>query len=137
MIICLSGSEGKLFLEIIGNQPHWVLPMVERFGSLLALPSGWDSYGAKKIDLVCVAFAIITAFEIMLDNTPAPSIVPANHGGVQLEWHTGGIDLELEFLSPNKILAYFEDQETGESWETLVENDFRDVRKAIRRMARI
>jgi hypothetical protein len=38
-------------------------------------------------------------------------------GGMQLEWHTRGIDLEIEFTSPNHVLGLFEDQREGVCWE--------------------
>jgi hypothetical protein len=31
---------------------------------------------------------------------PSPSIVPAHGGGLQLEWHTGGLDIELMIYRP-------------------------------------
>jgi hypothetical protein len=31
----------------------------------------------------------------MAGHTPAPSIVPTHGGGLQLEWHVGGVDVEL------------------------------------------
>lgn len=55
----------------------------KRFAELLALPAGWDSYGARKIDPQAIAAA-----RRFLEALPKyePVIVPTNTGGVELEW---------------------------------------------------
>jgi hypothetical protein len=108
---------------------------VEKLGQLLMMPSGWDSYGARKIQLACVASAFETALAILQDDMPPPAVVPTSGGGVQLEWHTRGIDLEIEFCSPSRILASCEDQRTGEAWDERV-FDFSRIRGVLREMAR-
>jgi len=59
---------------------------------LLNLEEGWDSYGAKKISLVAIAEAGRLLEQLDL---PEPQIVPCSDGGVQLEWHQNGLDIEL------------------------------------------
>ena len=36
---------------------------------------------------------------------------------MQIEWHTRGVDLEIEFETPFLIRGSFEDHRTGQSWE--------------------
>jgi hypothetical protein len=51
----------------------------------------WDSYGAKPIDPRAVDRAIL-----MLDSLPGDwHPVPMSDGGVQLELHEGGFDIEV------------------------------------------
>lgn len=133
--LCFPINGGEIEIMIVGDPPAWVAPTVEKLGRFLTMPRGWDSYGAKKVEPDCVLSAIQTAFEVMQDETPAPTVVPTSCGGVQLEWHTRGIDLEVEVCSPSRILASYEDQETGESWEERV-FDFSRIRRALREMAR-
>lgn len=108
---------------------------MEQLGRVLNLPEGWDSYGAKKIDLACVASAIDILLQVMHDETPPPAVVPTSCGGLQLEWHALGMDLELEIRSPALVLASYENLRTEEAWDERV-FDFRRVRLALREMAR-
>lgn len=56
---------------------------------LLALKAGWDSYGAKTItqESIDAAKQFLTSLHV----------VPTNKGGIQLEWHSCGVDVEVEF----------------------------------------
>lgn len=55
---------------------------------LRALNSDWNSYGAPAIDPRAISVA-----ESIL-GTPGQA-TPTNQGGVQIEWHCGGVDLEF------------------------------------------
>lgn len=128
-------NDGEIEIMIAGDPPAWVTPTVEKLGRLLAMPRDGDTYGAKKVEPACVLSAIQTALEVMQDETPAPTVVPTSCGGVQLEWHTHGIDLEIEVCSPSRFLASCEDHKTGETWDESV-FDFSRIRRALCEMAR-
>lgn len=72
--------------------PDWLPELVPRFREYLALPRGWDSYGARTVsrDAVIVAIRILAGVARRPDH-----VLPTSGGGVQLEWD-GDIDLELE-----------------------------------------
>jgi hypothetical protein len=86
-------------------------------GRLLALTPGWDSYGALPVDPACAlaAWHLLTA--ILREDSPAPAVVPTVRGGVQLEWHVKGVDLEIEVGAARLYHVAFEDNATGEAWE--------------------
>jgi hypothetical protein len=43
-----------------------------------------------------------------------PSIVPGNSGDVQVEWHWGGVDLEIEVSDHEPVVVFwFAYQDTG------------------------
>jgi hypothetical protein len=44
-------------------------------------------------------------------------VVPTARGGIQLEWHTRGIDLEIELAVPEGIHVLYEDAAGEEEWE--------------------
>lgn len=69
--------------------------------ALLELPNGWDSYGARRVDGERVKATLDLLLELLCDDTPPPSCVPVSDGSVQLEWHTGGVDLEVSVLPGN------------------------------------
>jgi hypothetical protein len=122
-LVFLSRDGIKLIVEVSDDQP-WVRPMLEEFADLLSLPANWDSYGAREIDLSCVKFAFEKLLPLaMRPKTPLPSVVPTTRGGVQLEWHTRGIDLEVEVIAPGRLYAAYEDQRTGQFWEEEIRSD--------------
>lgn len=60
--------------------------------ALAVLEDGWDSYGGKKP----TDAALKTASEIYF--------VPVADGGVQLEMHSGGMDIEIS-INPDGTLG--------------------------------
>lgn len=127
---------GEFVVEIAGPPPAWVEPTLDAFRSLLAMREGWDSYGARPIDPTNVKTAIELVITLMDDRTPVPSVVPTSAGGVQLEWHTRGIDLEIEIRSPSRISVCFDDQRTQEAWVAEDLYDFGRLRRVLHALAR-
>lgn len=71
---------------------------MDKFDALLRLQANWDSYGALAPDPRCVA----KANELYLRLPGAWDVVPSNDGGVQLEQHKDGFDIEL-LVSPSAL----------------------------------
>ena len=71
---------------------------------LLTLKENWDSYGAPIISKI----AVDAALQLRKVLAAVPSFVPMSNGGVQIEWHSSGFDVELE-IQPNGRLAHPED----------------------------
>lgn len=67
----------------------------ERIDSLAELEENWDSYGSAPISL----FAIVAAKQI----ASGWCAVPLNGGGVQLEVHVPGGELEIEICPHGNI----------------------------------
>jgi hypothetical protein len=95
----------------------WVAKAEARLKQLVRLTPNWDSYGARPVSERFAGITLGLLDGLMRDTTPLPSIVPTNTGRVQLEWHTKGIDLEVEIISPILVHVSFEDQRTGNEWE--------------------
>lgn len=93
-------------LSNFANKPAWLESAVDRLASLVRLEAGWDSYQARTIDPQRAQHVLLALLEVMKPATPLPSIVPTTDGGIQLEWHRNGIDLEIEPVSPNRIEYY-------------------------------
>jgi len=124
----------KLVIGVEGDPPDWAVPTFRRLGELLELAPNWDSYGACPINPDHARAAIELLMLVMQDDTPAPTVVPTNRGGVQLEWHTGGIDLEIETLSSHRFLVSFEDSATEREWE--LTSDFTPLVECIGKLSR-
>lgn len=57
------------------------------------LPHGWDSYGGEPTTQA----AAVAALRFLDALRTAPAVVPCSDGGLQLEWHTAGYDIEVAF----------------------------------------
>lgn len=117
------------------SPPDW-LPQTEiALQELLELPANWDSYGARTIRAEVVAEAVDLLRKIVLPGTPQPAVVPTVRGGVQLEWHTGGHDLELEFEHPGRFHVSYE--EPNEDVDLEVELTLADLPRLTELTARL
>ena len=121
--IWVSISKDELVIEQEDEKPAWLVPAAQAMSEIMNLPVNWDSYGALPVRLTAILSALELLFEIMQANTPAPTVVPTVQGSVQLEWHTHGIDLEIEILSPGRLSVYYEDHEQHTEWEGEITSD--------------
>ena len=122
--IVFASEDGIKLIVETSTEEAWLRPILREFARILALQTNWDSYGAREVDPGCIRFAIeeLLPFAMRL-NTPLPSVVPTNTGGVQLEWHARGIDLEVEVMAPGRLHVFYEDHQTGVTWEREVLSD--------------
>ena len=107
----------SIVVRITGSLPRWVIPATDRLTHLSKLQQNWDSYGASPVSTQAITFAIQVMNEIMAERTPLPTIVPTADGGVQLEWHLAGIDLEVEVSSEGILSVLYEDAADQQPWE--------------------
>jgi len=121
---------------VIGHQsPTWLGSFESRINELLNLPENWDSYGAEQINAETAAKALQVLEELADWNTPDPSVVPTNRGGVQIEWHARGIDFEIEFDPSGEIRFCFENAACeGELQGVLTFNDYTDLVPLLRNL---
>jgi hypothetical protein len=80
-----------------------------RLEKLTQYPFGWNSYSAPPLRQDTADFALHVLKTIMKRETPFPQIVPSSTGGVQLEWHERGVDLELHIAAPFDCEIWYED----------------------------
>lgn len=99
--------------------PGWLSRVAERCAYLFSMPAGWDGYAAPKVDPDLIQRVWDFAQAAARIVTAEPSLVPTVGGGVAVEWHVRGIELEIELTSTG-VLVLLED-ETGE-----VEGPLRD-----------
>jgi len=111
------GLQQRLATAGQGRSPEWLPQTEEAIRELATLPPNWNSYGARAVQSLVVPSAIELLRDIVRSDTPRPSVGPTARGGVQLEWHTCGIDLEIELDLPNGIHVLYEDSAGEEEWE--------------------
>lgn len=74
------------------------------------LEDGWDGYSAFPVrrDSLDMARRFI---DILPQGVPQPSIVPVPGSWVQVEWHVGGFDIEIEWMPMDGCLTALVDVE--------------------------
>ena len=90
--------------------------VINQLENLRKLGPNWDSYDGSPIEPICIS-AAIAFVQNLASHVPAPSVVPSTHGHVNLEWHTEGLELEIEFVSETCIRGLFADCTDGATWE--------------------
>lgn len=107
--------------------PDWLYEFAEAMRRLLALPSGWDSYGALRIkpEVALHAFEVLSALSITRDQLP--TFVPRSDGGIQLEWHVLSGDMEIIIRPSGKVSAYWDAAESGSEWESEEVYDYAEL----------
>jgi hypothetical protein len=96
-----SGSQ-----ELTRLQCDWRFSAEHRLVALSRLKKGWDGHSASPVNRDALEFAAQVIAAFMQPRVPAPAIVPLADGGVQIEWHRRGWDLEISVLGPNNIYVY-------------------------------
>ena len=115
------------------HQPWWWRPAVERLRHLVGLLPDWDSYGSPPVDRQKAHLTLGILSVLMGPDTPLPSMVPTRTGGVQIEWHRAGLDLEIEAISPNRV-EYYVCTPDGQEREGEWAYDFTEARSLVRQL---
>jgi hypothetical protein len=108
---------------------QWVGGVEKALGEFLALPANWDSYGARRIDPGAVQAGIQVLYKYVPSGSPPPHVVPTSRGGVQIEWHTQGIDLQIEVVSPDSLQIFYENSKEQAEEEFESRSPFTDLPK--------
>lgn len=119
----------------VNRFPNWLLSVCNRLNELVRLPLGWDGHDGRPVELDVAVFAAQFLLQTLEPDGPAPLVVPLSYGGVQLEWHENGIDLEIEVEAANRIFVSFEDRETGEEFEKGFSTNYTEVARIMRILA--
>lgn len=108
--------------------PQWLGPVVTRLREVIHLPANWDSYGAAEPSVDHAVDALQFLRRVMLPAAPPPAIVPLNDGGIQLEWHEGGLDFEATFSSGADRGFFLHDRASGDETEGAIEEGIEGLR---------
>ena len=119
----------------INRTPIWLVSTSDRVIELVRLPLGWDGHDGRPANFDVADFAVQFLLQTLELDGPAPLVVPLSYGGLQLEWHERGIDLEIEVEAPNRIFVSFEDRESGEAFEQEFSTDYTEVTRIMRILA--
>ncbi len=118
------------------KEPKWHQAVFEQLHDVSRLDEGWDGFGAGPIRRDVMTFAAHVLDQIMLSTAPAPEVTPMSHGGLMLEWHENGIDLEIETEKPGRLWVSFEDHVEQIEQEGLVTADLRQLLMPIEKLTK-
>jgi hypothetical protein len=94
---------------------RWWHRVREKLEKYRAMPPGWER-GAPAISDQSIV-AIQAFLELATSpSTPAPAVVPLVDGGIQLEWHVAGVDVEVS-ATPDGVLNARFGSTDGEDYE--------------------
>ena len=88
------------------NRPPWFGSVVERLGRFLSLGENWNGYGENAITAQAVVRTMNLLTRVAMDG-PEPAVVPMSDGGIQIEWHYGGTEIEVEVPSDGRELSVY------------------------------
>jgi hypothetical protein len=109
----------------LGQQarPDWIMPTLSSIVQFLTLPPGWNSHAAAPVTLTAAQVGLDVLVAAAEQAAPAPAVVPLSSGGLQIEWHAGGIDLEVAIDHDGSVDLLFEDLESGDRSEQDLRGD--------------
>lgn len=98
---------GRLGNFVIKADPEllasdWLKRVLDQAVELLELRDGWDGPRSRTVEPRVIEMLVVDVLPTIMPpgkHAIAPQLVPTREGGVQLEWHRGGWDVEVE-LSP-------------------------------------
>lgn len=129
------GGSLLITLPADAEEPAWLRPAFESLSKLGSLPKNWDSYGSQRISVHSVAGVLRLLSMLMTDATPLPAFVPIRNGAIQVEWHTKGVDLEIQVSPTGLFHASFEDSRRGIEWAGDVTSNFGPLLGVLMRLA--
>jgi hypothetical protein len=110
------GAEGQTIVVVERHDAsRWYEAALAEISHLTALAVGWNGYDAREVQ----ADHAINAAQFLANVAPfpgiaPPAIAPLSDGGVQLEWHRGGLDIEIAFSDEEP--GVFIDDRQGEEY---------------------
>lgn len=112
----------------------WLRSAISEVEGLTGLQRGWDSYNGAPVSASTATKAVAFLVDNAFAELSKPSVVPLNDGGIQLEWHRGGVDLEISF-SDHESGVYLEDVGTENSQEAPISEARAVLLNNLRRLA--
>ena len=113
--------------------PAQLLRALEQVIELLQLPRGWNSHGAEPVSEAAFKQTVEFLTTYLVEDVAGPVLVPTVRGGVQLEWHRQGVDIEVEVSPGGSVSWCADDRRTGEEFEAVLAGQEEAIRTWLRR----
>jgi hypothetical protein len=107
----------RIVLPVIEVQ--WFLDGVDEILRLTQLKTGWDGDDARPVSIESLYTATRLLAYVVNKNTPSPYIFPLPDGGIQFEWHTEEIDLEIGLSGNSEVVVLYRGPDNiATAWES-------------------
>lgn len=130
-------------------EPQWnltpfardrLLENAQQILSFLQLESAWDGRRGNPLSIEAAGVAVQILLDVVSIERPSPQLIPLPSGGIQIEWHVAGNDLEIEIDSKGEIhiLAITAADETvidREVSPVFLDSALSETRRFLRRMS--
>ena len=113
----------------------WSSKVEHRLNRLTKLPVGWDGYKGQRVSPLTARFVWDLLSSVMTKTTATPSVVPVTGGGLQVEWHRGGLDIELYVSKPMKAELFVSYADDRPDLELELTSDFGALSSALAGLA--
>ena len=110
----------QLSSPTVVHRSKWAKPTIDRLVALAPLQQNWDQRGSAAVREDVLTFAWNVLAQIMPHDGKPPVIVPIGNGGIQLEWSSDTVDLEMEITRPFEMSALLFENRDGDEIETVI-----------------
>lgn len=87
------------YSEVVPFNFNWQVVALNKIQTLECLPFNWNSYGSIPPTQAVLHLARLLLLSFLSDrDMPDPDLSPVPGGGIQIEWHKEGRELELEIF---------------------------------------
>ncbi|MGH9427978.1 MAG: hypothetical protein ACRD2L_16970 [Terriglobia bacterium] len=90
----------------IPGTSHTLMQSIQSLSRLRQLEKNWDGVSAKMLTDDACETALRLLVALAMPAPPSAQLVPLTDGGVQLEWHVAGNDVEIEIDPKGDIHAF-------------------------------
>lgn len=91
-------SPVKVSIRVVGSGYKWMDSEFRRkVLEAMELEAGWAGPGSRPVSTEALVGVLEFIRRRLPRSAPRPSMVPTALGGLQLEWHRPGLDVEVEF----------------------------------------
>jgi hypothetical protein len=91
-----------------------------------------DTYPKPPLETILKAWE--TGCRLFKSNTPTPSVVPSDEGGIEFAWHKYGWDLVISIVSRG-TLVWARNRTLGENWSYPLEERYEKVQGILESLA--
>ena len=117
-------------LNLLGA-PAWVIAATQKLERLAMLPSGWDSYGGRPLKQSARESTLKAISWLQQEELPIPAVVLGSKGTVQLEWHSGSKELDVD-LGEGEDIGFVKCDDEGEPLEGRTGQGAEELRRLTR-----
>jgi hypothetical protein len=115
--------------------PLWLETVLQRLRELSRLEMDWDGYGSAPPSRDAILYTAQLLTELLNRGARPPSIGANTAGGVRLEWHSGGWDIEVDVVAPGDVDVWGEKVDGSEGFEGSLEDVRDELHSAMLRLS--